>query len=122
MSKSETSELEKLVVEIQNAGQDWISAKLKSDQLEDDEKNFLAALMNGLEKGFEKVSEARLERLARGSKEFRDYVTGKVLAKSETGRKRVRYEALQNLWEAQRSALAFEREKLAKGIYHEGRG
>lgn len=115
--------LEKLVIEIQEAGQDWIEAKLKSDQLDDGEKNYLAALINGLEEGMKggKISEAKLERLARGSPEFGQYVIGKCTAIAETSRKKVRYEALQNLWEARRSELAFERAKIEKGIFHEGK-
>jgi hypothetical protein len=124
MSKQERTDLEKLVVQIQDAGQEWIEAKLKSDQLNDGEKNYLAALMNGIEQQFKntKISETKLDRLARGTPEFGNYVIGKCAAVAETGRKKVRYEALQNLWEAKRSELAFEREKLSKGIYHEGRG
>lgn len=118
---SETSSLERLVIEIQDAGQAWVEAKLLSDQLEDGEKNYLAALMNGLESQYEKVSEAKLERLARGSAEFGEYVQGVVKARAETARKRVRYEALQNLFEAHRSHFALERAKIEKGIYHEGR-
>lgn len=117
----ELTNFDKLITEIQHAGQDWVEAKLKSDQLEADEKNFLALMMNDLEKTFdEKVSDSKLERLVRGSKEFREYVTGRVAAQAETGRKKVRYENLQNFYEAKRSQLAFEREKLAKGIFHRG--
>lgn len=112
--------LEKIVIEIQEAGQAWVEAKLKSDQLEADEKSYLAAMMNDLEKTFDKVSESKLDRLVRGSPEFRGYVSGRVFAQAETGRKKVRYEAALNFWEAKRSQLAFEREKLAKGIFHTG--
>lgn len=122
MSKPEITGLERLVVEIQEAGQEWIESKLKSDQLEDGEKNFLSALMNSLEEAMAgaKITESKLERLARGSPEFGQYVIGKVTALAETSRKKVRYEALQNLWEARRSELAFERAKIEKGIFHIG--
>lgn len=117
----ELTNFDKLVTEIQRAGQEWIEAKLKSDQLESDEKNFLAAMMNDLEKTFDdKVSEGKLERLVRGSKEFRNYVTGRVAAQAETGRKKIRYENLQNYYEAKRSELAFQREQISKGIFHRG--
>jgi hypothetical protein len=114
------NDLEALVTQINKAGQEWVEAKLKSDQLEADEKNYLAALINELEKAFDKVSETRLERLARGSAEFRAYVTGRIIAQAETNRKKVRYEAAQNLFEAKRSLMALEREKIAKAIYHTG--
>ena len=127
MSKFEDHDLDRLVVEIQSSGQEWINAKLISDQLNDGEKNFLAVLMNGLEEAWnsgdgkkERISEAKLERLARGSPEFGQYITGKVSAVAETARKRVRYEALRDLMEARRSELAMERVKIEKGIYHIG--
>jgi len=128
MSKSEThADLERLVVEIQTAGQAWIDAKLKSDQLQDGEKNYLAALMNSLDEAWskgaakkERISESKLERLARGSPEFGQYVVGKCAAIAETARKRVRYEALRDLWEARRSQLAFERVQIEKGIFAVG--
>lgn len=121
MKDGELSPLEKLVKEIQQAGQDWVEAKLRADQLDKDEKNFLAALQNGLEdKSKEKLSEAKLERLARGSSEFRSYVTNLCVAKAEAERRKVRYENLQSFWETKRSELALEREKIAKGIYEMG--
>lgn len=135
------SELENLVVKIQEAGQEWIDAKLKADQLEEDQKSFLASLMNEIDKSYkpgtlvpvdgkggirtiqpEKPTESKLDRQARGSREYREYITSMCLARAEMLRKKVRYDALQSLFEAQRSTLALEREKIAKGIFHEGRG
>lgn len=110
--------LEKLVEEYHAAGVAWIEARLAADQLEEDLKPYLAQLMNALDDG--ETSEAKLDRLARGSKEFREYVRGMVTARAEAGRKKVRFEAVGMLWEAKRSQMAFEREKLAKGVFHMG--
>lgn len=119
---AEFGELEKLVVQIHGAGQAWIDSKLAADQLDRDEKNFLAMLMNALEDNAkEKLAESKLERLARGSKDYRDYVTRMCIAKAEAQRKQVRYENLQALWETKRSELTFERAKIEKGIFHQGR-
>tara|TARA_Y100000034_G_C6856633_1_gene389378 strand:- start:229 stop:519 length:291 start_codon:yes stop_codon:yes gene_type:complete len=96
-----------------------VEAKLNSDQLEEDQKPFLASLQNALDDG--SLSEAKLDRLARGSKEYRDYVRSMVLARAETLRKKVRYEALGNYYEAKRSEASLERSKIEKGIFHEGR-
>lgn len=116
----EFTELEQLVGNIERAGQEWIAAKLKSDQLDGNEKNYLAGLINDLRKAAgEKPSEAKLECLARGSKGFQEYVVGRVLAVGETGRAKVRYEAALNFWEAKRSQMAFERAKIEKGIFHQ---
>ena len=123
MSKPEEESLRGLSENIYDAGRLWISAKLISDQLEDGEKNYLAALMNEIERAqFEgqKVSDTKLERMARGTPEFGDYVKRKCEAVAETGKRKVRYEALQNYFEARRSELAFDRAKIEKGIYHEG--
>lgn len=110
--------LEKWVVQWQSAGKEWVEAKLVSDQLSDDEKAFLADLMNGLDDG--KKSEAKLDRQARGSSEFREHITNTCIAKAVTGRKKVRFDAFGMLFEARRSELSFEREKLSKGIFHKG--
>lgn len=111
------NDLERLVAAIQKSGFEMVEANLKASQLADDEKNYLASLMNSLASG-EKQSEAQLERLARGSKEFREYVRGRCIAQAEAGRLRVRYQSLQSLFEAKRSVYALERAKIEKGIYH----
>jgi len=118
MPNGNQNELENLVVCYQDAGQDWIKTKLVSDQLEENLKPYLASLMNGLDDGDK--SESKLDREARGSKQFRDYVRNMVLARMNTARKKVRYESLGMLWEAKRSELAMEREKISKGIYDIG--
>ena len=115
------NDLENLVKQINEAGLAMVEAQLKASQLADDEKNFLATLMSDLEKAIdEKTSETKLERMARGSSEFRDYVRGRVLAQGEAQRLRVRYQSYQSLFEAKRSELALEREKISKGIFSQG--
>jgi hypothetical protein len=112
---------ERLLIEINDAGMAWIDAQLKARQLDEDAKPYLAALMNELEKTFDgKVPESKLDRLARGSQPYRDYLTSMCAAWADAARRRVRYENLQMLLEARRSELAMEREKIAKGIYHQG--
>lgn len=109
----EVNNLEKFVTEYQNAGIAWVEAKLLCDQLEADEKNYLAALMNAIDHAeTEKVSESKLERLARGGKEFREYCRSVATARAEMLRKRVRYDGLEKLFEAKRSKLSFEKEQL----------
>lgn len=121
MSKNEPT-FERLLVEINDAGMAWIEAQLKARQLEEDQKSFLASLMNKLEKTFDsKVPESKLDRLARGSNAYREYIANMCAAWAEAHRLKVRYENLQMLLEARRSELAMERAKIEKGIYHEGR-
>lgn len=120
MSKSES--FENLLIAINDAGMAWIDAQLKARQLEEDSKPFLAALINELEPTFDgKVSESKLDRLARGSKAYREYILSMCAAWAEAQRLKVRYENLQMLLEARRSELAMERAKIEKGIFHEGR-
>ena len=113
------TELESLVVQIEAAGRAWVDAKLKSDQLEEDAKPYLASIMNQNDKG--DSSEAKLDRLARGSKEYRDFIADMCAKRAESLRKKVRYEGLQALFEAKRSEGALERVKIEKGISGFGR-
>ena len=112
-------DLEKLVDDIQQAGYAWVEAKLLSDQLDDDIKPFLASIMNDHDDN--KRSEAKLDRLARGSNSFRKYIEKAAVARAETLKKRVHYDSLQSLFEARRSQFALERAKVEKGIFATGR-
>ena len=118
MPQANLTDLEKFVVEYEKAGREWVEAKLAADQLENDQKSYLAALINELDDGG--VSETKLDRQARGSKPYRDFVSGMCIARAEALRKRVRFDALGMLFEAARSNRAFERETLRKGIFHQG--
>jgi len=111
-------ELEKMVVQLEKAGQAWVTARLKSDQLDEDAKPFLASLQNELDDG--NTSEAKLERQAKGSKQFRDYIREMCLARAESLKQKIRYEGFQALFEAKRSEMALERVKIEKGIFHTG--
>ena len=116
-------ELEAVVTQWKAAGDAWIEAKLKADQLEEDAKNLLAAVINQLEDGLPagiKISETKLERQARGSLEYREYIRGMCAARADALRKKVRFDALEKLFEAKRSKRAFERETVKQGIFHTG--
>src|SRR5262245_23313167 len=106
-------DLEQTVIEYEKAGQEWIEAKLKADQLEEGQKNYLAALINALDQGIygeRTVSESKLEREARGSEEYQAYTRNLCLARAEMLRKKVRFDALDKLFEARRSQQSFEKE------------
>lgn len=114
---------ERLVKDINSAGLEWVEAKLKADQLEADQKPFLSSIKNNIERGRnqgETFSETKIERLALGSKEYRDYVVRVCSAVAESLRKKVRYESLQALFEAKRSEGALTRVKIEKGIVGQG--
>jgi hypothetical protein len=116
----EQSQFDALLTKIHAAGMAWIEAQLKSRQLEEDQKSYLASLMNALEFEGEKSSEAKLDRLARGSQSYREYVTAMCLAWAEAQRLKIRYDNLQMLLDARRSELAMARAKVEKGIFHSG--
>jgi len=116
--------LKHFVTEYQNAGQEYRKMKLLSDQLDAQTKPLLAKLMNDMEldeavKG-RKISEAKLERLALDTDTYRSHVRAVAEAKANTLAKKVRYDGLNKLFEAKRSGLSFEKELIAKGIFHEG--
>jgi len=117
-------DLESTVTEWQAAGDAWVAAKLKSDQLEEDAKSFLAAMINELEDKLPrdaKVIETRLDRRARGTKKYREFIKGMCAARADALIKKVRFDALEKMFEARRSELALERAKIEKGIFHAGR-
>lgn len=117
----EVDKLEHWVVEYQQAGQDWVKAKLVADQLNEGQKNYLAALINKLEaESDEKISESKLERLARGSAEYVNYTSSMCKATSDMLSKRVRFDAFDKWFEAKRSGLSFEKEIIKKGIFNAG--
>lgn len=113
--------LEQWVIEYQAAGQAWVKAKLRADQLSEGQKNYLAALINKLEQTqSEKLSETKLERWARGSNDFINYTNNMCQAVSDMLSKRVRYDAMDKWWESKRSGLSFEKEIIRKGIFTQG--
>lgn len=110
MKQQERSELEKRIIFAEEAGQKWASIHEVWLQLDEDKKNYLANLMNDMDDG--QKSEAKLERLARGSKQFREYVKNLSIAKGEELRARVRYDNARDYFEAGRSQESTEREKM----------
>jgi acyl-CoA reductase-like NAD-dependent aldehyde dehydrogenase len=107
---STLSILEKRVVAAEKYGREWADLHATWLQLDEDKKSFLAAIMNDLDDG--SMSEAKLERLARGSKHFREYIANMALAKGTELRAKVRYDNARDLFEAGRSAESTEREKI----------
>ena len=122
---SEPSQLEQLALAIQEADDAHEAAKLVSDQLKADELNYLSALMNALEQREfvgQKISDSKLERIVRGTEEFRAYVRGRVLAEAKTLHLKNKRDNLKVQWESERSDQSLERQKYASGIYKVGRG
>jgi hypothetical protein len=120
----EVDKLEHWVVEYQKAGQEWVAAKLKADQLDDFTKSLVAKIENAFEEtareAGEKISESKLERLAFGSQQYQQHIKAANMARSEMLSKRVRFDAMDKWFEAKRSGLSFEKEIIKKGIFNQG--
>jgi len=117
------SEWEGLVKSIHDSGMAWVEAKLKAEQLEEDQKPYLASLINELEQSLSddtRFSETMMDRKCRGSRQYREYIAGMCLARAAALKAKVKYESWQNLFEARRTEAATERVKLEKGIFHSG--
>ena len=104
------TELEERIHQAEALGQKWATIHESWLQLDEDKKNYLSSLMNDLDDG--EKSDVKLERLARGSKQFRDYVRLLCIAKGEELRAKVKYENARDLFEAARSKEATSREQL----------
>jgi len=110
VSKPERTELEQRIIYAESLGEKWAGIYETWLQLDEDKKNYLSSLMNDLDDGDK--SEAKLERIARGTKAFRDYVRLMCIAKGEELRAKVKYENARDLFEAARSKESTEREKM----------
>lgn len=111
--------LEDIIKRYHDRGMEWIAKLAIANQLDEGRKAFLASLINDLDKG--DSSEAKLLRLAEGSDEYKKYIAGMVEAKKQAMELKVKFDALDKLYEARRSEFAMDRAKIEKGIYYEGR-
>ena len=110
--------LQTRIVKNEQLGQAWVAAHAQWMQLDESKKNFLAGLMNDIDRNTktEKLSEIKIERLARGSKTYEDFITGMCVAKAEELHAKVRYDNACEMFRAMQSAQAYEREKLRLNI------
>ena len=114
------TELEKRIIAAQKAGQTWAAAEEKFFLLDETRKSYLSSLENDLDNGA--LSEAKLERLARGSKQWQDHIAALSLARGEQLRAKVRYEASVAYYEAARTAESTRRTMVSRGLYQTGQG
>ena len=111
--------LESLSYLIEEKGKEWNKAKQTAERLDELRKILLAEIQNreellAIADGSQKApSETKLERLARGSAEFRSHAESVVVAKKAANDIFMEYEALKNLFDAKRSEMALERAKVS---------
>jgi DNA topoisomerase IA len=96
--------LERRIIKAEKMGEEWVA------KLEESKKNVLADLENTLDDG--DTSEAKLERLARGRPEWKEFIRNLVVAEAEMLKAKVRYESAVAFFEAGRTAESTERAKM----------
>lgn len=94
------------------AFQQYQKAQDNLDIIKEHGKDYLAVIMTKLDKSEEKLSESKLERLARSSKEWDVYREGLAQATKEAGEARVRYFSYVRYFECIQSGLAYKRTEL----------
>ncbi len=110
-----TLSLESLSYLIEEKGKEWNKSKQTAERLDELRKILLAEIQNkeellAITGGAPKApSETKLERLARGSTEFKKHAESVVVAKKGANDTFMEYEALKNLFDAKRSEMALER-------------
>lgn len=107
------SKLEELALEIEKKGKLWIELKQVAERYDELKKVVLAEVQNGIEltNTGKELSEAKLKRLAEGSKIYRQHIESMCNAKRTANEAFTEYEAFKNLFDAERSNQAFERVK-----------
>src|SRR5262245_65609106 len=107
MKLTNRSELERRIIRAEELGQKWVDALEVYHQLEESKKNVLADLQNSLDDG--DTSEAKLERQARSSKEWKDFIRNLCTAEAAMLRAKVKYDCSVAFYEAARTAEASKR-------------
>lgn len=111
------SDLEVLADRIEAAGKLWVEYKQVAARMEELKKTLKAQLSNRIEADYEAKkekapSEAKLDRLARGSDEYIAHVELMIENQQVAHIQFIEYEALKNLYEAKRSDMSFEKAKM----------
>ena len=114
-TRSEALTLDSLSYSIEEKGKEWNAAKQIAERADELRKILLADIQNRHEAGVmqydpkAKISETKLDRIARGSDEFKEHIEVVVESKKDANDKYMEYEALKNLFDAKRSEMALER-------------
>jgi|TARA_R110001583_G_scaffold33397_2_gene112672 hypothetical protein len=111
-------ELTKLAEKGKEAGKEWVVAKEIADKLEEGAAPFLASIKNELDRGG--MSEAKLDRLAKGSAEYSQHITGMCSARAAANLAKVKMSYYDKLWESKRSQMSLLKVQVDRGIYEKG--
>lgn len=107
--------LEEIVRITNKVGLEYVEAKKRAEHLSLLRASTRAKIMIRLESEFsgERISEARLTRLAESDTEYVAYLECLAEAKRDADRLRVRYESYKNLFDARRSMLSYQKAEMA---------
>ena len=90
------------------------AAQDDADILHDSAKDLLASLMSRIDKPEEKNSEAKLERLARDSEEWRKFKMGEHAAIQKAGESKVKYYSAVRMWDSTVNGISYRKAELTK--------
>lgn len=110
------TDYDNLIYQIEQTGIHYVQLLQVSNRLEELKKIVIAKLKRKHETGRIKCAQATLEMLAYSDPEYQKHIEMMFNAQAETDKAKLHYEALKNLFDAQRSHMAMQREKLSKGI------
>jgi hypothetical protein len=90
----------------------------ESDRLDELAKDMLASLMSKIDAQGDsvKLSELKLERLARTSREWTQFQNGRFAARSKAAEYKVKAKVLDRHWQSVVSGLAYKREELRRSV------
>ena len=98
---------ERVVLGIQESGEDWAEKRFTWRQLDDCTKPLLARL-----KGRDGATEAARERIAMASQEYLDHIKGVAVAELDMLKAKVKYDRMITQFEAYRSLCSIEKKKM----------
>jgi hypothetical protein len=107
---SENLSLEEIVHLTNRVGMEYVAIKKEADRLELLRATVRARLM--IRYDDDKISEAKIKRLAESDPEYEAFLEKLAVAKSESDRLKMRYDSYRNLFDARRSMLSYQKAEM----------
>jgi hypothetical protein len=107
---SENLSLEEIVHLTNRVGMEYVASKKEADRLDLLRATVRARLM--IRYDDDKISEAKIKRLAESDPEYVEFLEKLAVAKSEADRLKMRYDSYRNLFDARRSMLSYQKAEM----------
>ena len=107
---SENLSLEEIVHLTNRVGMEYVAVKKDADRLDLLRATIRARLM--IRHDDDKISEAKIKRLAEADPEYVEFLEKLALAKAESDRLKMRYDSYRNLFDARRSMLSYQKAEM----------